>query len=96
MALSEAAAEAETAIKTGQGVGHRPRAAARSLAAAACSARSAPRFPKTASGNGGGAPQRDPATRRGALARLKRLLETDDGEAADFIVDAQTALSPAC
>jgi hypothetical protein len=27
------------------------------------------------------------------LARLKRLLESDDGEAADFIIDARPALS---
>jgi hypothetical protein len=40
------------------------------------------------SGGNGSIPTRDPATVEEPLARLKRLLETDDGEAADFIINA--------
>ena len=35
----------------------------------------------------------DPATVKEPLARLKHLLEADDGEAADFIVDAKPQLA---
>ena len=35
----------------------------------------------------------DPITVVAPLARLKQLLETDDGEAADFIIDAKSQLA---
>ena len=56
-----------------------------------CATRSRPFGPhcrEAAPTNGGGKPPRDPATVVEPLARLKQLLESDDGEAADFIVDA--------
>ena len=40
-----------------------------------------------------GAPNGDPASVMEPLAHLKRLLETDDGEAADFIVDTRPHLA---
>jgi hypothetical protein len=50
-------------------------------------------LPEATGGNGAGAPPGDPAAVLEPLARLKQLLETDDGEAADFIVDAKSRLS---
>jgi PAS domain S-box-containing protein len=87
-ALSEAAARAETAIKGNEGVDE----AVSLLALAAASLadlRSA--LPEDRAGNGG-APG-DPASVQEPLIRLKRLLEADDGEAADFILDAKPRLS---
>ena len=46
-------------------------------------------LPEETGGNGAAQPAGDPATVEKPLARLKQLLETDDGEAADFIVDAK-------
>jgi hypothetical protein len=50
-------------------------------------------FPEEIVGNGAGQTSADPASVLEPLARLKKLLETDDGEAADFIVDAKPHLS---
>ena len=49
-------------------------------------------LPQPAPTNGGGA-SRDPRTVVEPLTRLKRLLETDDGEAADFMIDARSQLA---
>ena len=90
-ALSEAAAKAETAIRTGQGIG----TALTSLSLALLPAVEAIRvaLPEAVATNGGGLASADPAAVVEPLTRLKRLLETDDGEAADFIVDALPNLS---
>ena len=53
-----------------------------------------PLCPRTA-GNGAGGALADPASVQEPLVRLKQLLEADDGEAADFIVDAKPRW-PAC
>jgi PAS domain S-box-containing protein len=89
-ALSEAAASAETAIKTGRGVD----AALKSLSVALDPLLAAIRkaLPEESAGNGAGAPAADPDTVKEPLIRLKRLLESDDGEAADYIVDAKSRL----
>ncbi len=89
--LSEAAARAETAIKTGQGIDPALSALALVLRGAVEAIRTA--LPEAAPTNGGGLASADPATVVEPLARLKRLLESDDGEAADFIVDAKPTLS---
>ena len=89
--LSEAAAEAETAIKTGRGVPQAVRSLSLVLDPVLQAIRSA--LPEATGGNGAGAPPGDPAAVLEPLARLKQLLETDDGEAADFIVDAKSRLS---
>ena len=49
-------------------------------------------LPEDVATNGDGRAAADPATVVEPLTRLKRLLETDDGEAADFVVDARPNL----
>ena len=91
--LSEAAVRAETAIKTGQRVNDTVASLSRALAGtvqAICEA-----LPENVDANGADRTPADPATVAALLARLKRLLETDDGEAAEFIVDARPSLSGA-
>jgi HPt (histidine-containing phosphotransfer) domain-containing protein len=89
-ALSEAAAKAETAIKTGQGMDTALTWLSLALAAAVEAIRGA--LPEDVATNGDGRAAADPATVVEPLTRLKRLLETDDGEAADFVVDARPNL----
>jgi PAS domain S-box-containing protein len=86
VALSEAAAIAESAIRTKDGVESALSSLARSLAPVLQAIGIA--LPDESSGNGSTLPARDPATVEEPLGRLKRLLETDDGEAADFIINA--------
>ena len=91
-ALSEAAAKAETAIKSGHGIDDAVRLAfACPRCRAGRSSRRAPR--RRLGGNGAARVTGDPATVKEPLIRLKQLLETDDGEAADFIVDAKPRLA---
>ncbi|MEX2167303.1 MAG: response regulator [Methyloceanibacter sp.] len=89
--LSDVAAQAETAIKTGNGVDGALQALSVSLDRVLEAIRTA--LPEESDGNGAGAPQGDPKAVLEPLARLKKLLETDDGEAADFIVDAKSNLA---
>ncbi|HEY9520665.1 MAG TPA: response regulator, partial [Methyloceanibacter sp.] len=89
-ALSEAAAKTETAIKTGQGIDNALASLSVDLAAAVGAIRGA--LPDEAATNGGGG-SRDPTTVVEPLTQLKRLLETDDGEAADFMIDARSQLA---
>ena len=88
--LSEAAARAETAIKTGQGIDTALTSLAVDLSAALGAIRTA--LPDEAATNGGGL-SRDPSAVVEPLTQLKRLLETDDGEAADFMIDARSQLA---
>jgi len=90
IALSEAAAKTETAIKTGQGIDNALASLSVDLAAAVGAIRGA--LPDEAATNGGGG-SRDPTTVVEPLTQLKRLLETDDGEAADFMIDARSQLA---
>jgi CheY-like chemotaxis protein len=90
-ALSEAAAKVETAIKSGHGVDDAIRFLSLSLDTVLAELRAA--LPTESSGNGAGAPSGDPISVKAPLIRLKQLLETDDGEAADFIVDAKPVLA---
>ncbi|MGH6736804.1 MAG: response regulator [Methyloceanibacter sp.] len=89
-ALSAAAAEAEIAVRTGKGVEKALETLALSLKPVIRSILAA--FPDDGSGNGKNKP-RDPASVVEPLARLKQLLENDDGEAADFIIDAKPRLA---
>src|SRR5581483_2580142 len=89
--LSEAAAEAETAIKQRKGVELAISILAASLNPVLHGIRSA--LPADQGGNGAKLPTGDPALVEEPLARLKRLLENDDGEAADFIIDAAPRLA---
>ncbi len=90
-ALSEAAAKAETAVKTGHGVDDAVPALSTALDTVLSSLRTA--LPPDSAGNGASPGAGDPATVKEPLIRLKQLLEADDGEAADFIVDAKTQLA---
>jgi two-component system, sensor histidine kinase and response regulator len=89
--LSETAAKAETAIKTGQGIDTALTSLFAGLGAAVRAIRAA--LPEEIPSNGGGGASRDPRTVVKPLTQLKRLLETDDGEAADFMIDARSDLS---
>jgi CheY-like chemotaxis protein len=90
VALSEAAANAETAIKTGHDVEAALKALSISLDPMIAGITKA--LPDESSGNGAGTPAGDPATVKEPLIRLKKLLENDDGEAADYIVNAKSRL----
>jgi HPt (histidine-containing phosphotransfer) domain-containing protein len=89
--LSEAAARTEAAIKTGGDERDAVRTLAACLDQVLGDLRAA--LPEETGGNGLGRVTADPATVKEPLARLKQLLEADDGEAADFIVDAKPRLS---
>jgi len=89
--LSEIAAKAEAAIKTGQGIDTVLTSLFAGLGAAVRAIRAA--LPEEIRTNGGGGASRDPAAVVEPLTQLKRLLETDDGEAADFMIDARSDLS---
>jgi CheY-like chemotaxis protein len=89
--LAEAAAEAETAIKTGSGVEQALASLSLALDQVLEAIRTA--LPEDTAGNGAGQASGDPAAVLEPLTRLKQLLETDDGEAADFIVDAKSHLA---
>jgi hypothetical protein len=88
--LAEAAARAETAIKSGQDGGAAIQALCLALDRALANVWAA--IPDN-SGNGNGRAPGDPVSVREPLIRLKRLLESNDGEAADFIVDAKAHLT---
>ena len=91
VSLAEAAASTEGAVRTGNGVDAALGALALSLAPTVQAIRTA--LPDGPGGNGAAHPAGDPATVEKPLMELKRLLETDDGEAADFIVDAKPRLA---
>jgi two-component system, sensor histidine kinase and response regulator len=91
MSLSETAAKVETAIKTGQGMDT-------ALTALSAELRTIVEAIQTTVAEEGGGEMdgrayTDPSTVMEPLTRLKRLLESDDGEAADFIIDARPALA---
>jgi PAS domain S-box-containing protein len=90
-ALSEAAARAETAIKSGRGEEEAIGSLSHALTAVLADLRAA--LPEDTGGNGAGRSPGDRASVQEPLARLKVLLEADDGEAADFIVDAKPRLA---
>ena len=90
ISLSEWAAKAETAIKKGYGIDEAVSFLSLSLDAALADLRSA--LPADLPGTGAAPRSGDAARVREVLIRLKQLLATDDGEAADFIIDAQSIL----
>jgi CheY-like chemotaxis protein len=90
-AVAEVAAKAESAILSGQGVDEALRSLAACFDTTAAAIRAALPSDMVASGNGGGSV--DAATILEPLMRLKTLLKNDDGEAADFILDARPDLS---
>ena len=89
-AVAEVAAKAESAILSGQGVDEALRSLEASFATTAAAIRAALPSELVASGNGSGSAE--PATVLEPLLRLKTLLKNDDGDAADFILDARPGL----
>jgi len=85
--LSEAAAKAEAAIDSKESVTPALQALSQSLDATIAALRAA--LPQETSVTTGTA---DPSTVTEPLSHLKKLLETDDGEAADFIIEARPKL----
>ena len=90
-ALAEAASQAEAAIKNRKDPGQDVQRVTGALDALLADLRAA--LPEDAAGNGANSHSGDPANVQEPLGRLKRLLEADDGEAADFIVDARPRLA---
>jgi len=87
--LSELAAKAEAALGRNQGVDAALEALSGSLYAVVAGIRAAlPGEPVPSSSDA----SVDSTTMAESLARLKQLLETDDGEAADFLLDARPVL----
>jgi PAS domain S-box-containing protein len=89
--LSDAAAKTEAAIRHGHGIDTSLSALAATLMGTVEAIRAA--LPEPAPTNGDGAGRGDPKAVVEPLTRLKKLLESDDGEAADFIIDARPDLS---
>jgi CheY-like chemotaxis protein len=87
--LSEAAAKAETSIKTGQNVDKAVEVLSVALDRVLAGVWAA--LPDDKAGNGRSA-SANPETVKEPLIRLKQLLEADDGEAAEFIIDAKSHL----
>jgi signal transduction histidine kinase/DNA-binding response OmpR family regulator len=87
-ALAESAAKVEAAIQSNQSASDVLEALSKSLDDTTAAIRSAlpeSRTPTAANG--------DPAAVAQPLARLKKLLESDDGDASDFVLDARHLLS---
>jgi signal transduction histidine kinase/DNA-binding response OmpR family regulator/HPt (histidine-containing phosphotransfer) domain-containing protein len=90
-AVANAAADAETTIKAGQSVQPVLEALDAKLRAVVQAIRSV--LPAEQVAGSGPAATADPASVVAPLRRLTKLLSNDDGEAADFIVDAQSDLA---
>jgi len=91
-ALAEAAAKAEAAIDSRQSIAPALDSLSRSLDATIAAIRAALPDESAASTNPA-LPSADPSTVVVLLSRLKKLLETDDGDASDFLLDARPTLS---
>jgi len=89
--LAAAAADAETAIRTGQDPEEALKVLAVTLDPVIKGIDAA--FPPETEDGATAAPSGDPSTVAAPLARLKQLLETDDGEAADFVIDTKSQLT---
>jgi hypothetical protein len=86
-AVANAAAEVETAIKGGQNAQPLLDTLATKLRAVVQAIRSA--LPSEQVAVGAGAATADPASVAAPLRKLTKLLSNDDGDAADFILEAQ-------
>src|SRR5215813_2530139 len=88
-ALAESAAKVEAAIQSNQPASDVLEALSKSLDATTAAIRSALAMDSQAPTAVNG----DPATVAQPLARLKKLLESDDGDASDFVLDARPQLA---
>jgi CheY-like chemotaxis protein len=89
-ALAEVAAQTESAIDSNQGIPLALEALSHSLDSSLGAIRSA--LPKEIAPDSSVVAAKDPAIAAQSLAKLKELLENDDGDAADFILDARPNL----
>jgi len=89
--VAELAAKAEAAIQAGQSAEEALQSLQSSLVSAVAAIRAA--LPDQTVATAGAAPSGDPATVRGTLKRLNELLKNDDGDAADFILEARPRLA---
>jgi signal transduction histidine kinase/DNA-binding response OmpR family regulator len=90
-ALAEAAAKAEAAIQAGQNVEESLQSLESSFSNTVAAIRAV--LPAETGAPAGAVPSGDPATVRESLRRLSKLLKDDDGDAADFIMEARPGLS---
>ena len=90
-AVANTAAEAETAIKAGKAVQPLLDTLAAKLRGVVQAIQSA--LPNDQAPPGAGATTADPASVAAPLRKLKKLLSNDDGDAADFILEAQPELA---
>jgi HPt (histidine-containing phosphotransfer) domain-containing protein len=88
--LAELAGKAESAVDSDQGVPLALEALSHSLDFSLEAIRSA--LPKEAAPDSSAVAAKDPAAVAQPLAQLKKLLDNDDGDAADFILDARPNL----
>ncbi len=89
--LAEAAAKAEAAIESKQSIAPALDALRHSLDSTIAAIRSV--LPSESTAVSDLAPNADPSTVAQPLSRLKKLLETDDGDASDFLLEARSTLS---
>ena len=89
--LAEVAAKAEAAIESNQSIAPALDALRYSLDSTIAAIRNA--LPSESTGANVPAPGADPSTVTQPLRLLKRLLETDDGDASDFLLNARPTLS---
>jgi signal transduction histidine kinase/DNA-binding response OmpR family regulator/HPt (histidine-containing phosphotransfer) domain-containing protein len=89
-ALSQVAAQAESAIGSNQGIPLALETLSHSLDTTLAAIHSA--LPKESAPDGSAVAASDPSIVAQPLSKLKRLLENDDGDAADFILDARPNL----
>jgi two-component system, sensor histidine kinase and response regulator len=90
-ALAEVAAKTETAVHLGQGVDEALRSLAVSFDTVVAAIRSS--VPPEPVAPVSGSAAADPSTVSEPLRRLEKLLKNDDGDAADFILEARPVLS---
>jgi two-component system, sensor histidine kinase and response regulator len=89
--LAEVAAEAEAAIDSNQSIAPSLDALRCSLDSTIAAIRSV--LPSESTAVSDLAPNADPSTAAQPLSRLKKLLETDDGDASDFLLEARPTFS---
>jgi two-component system, sensor histidine kinase and response regulator len=90
-ALAAAAAAAEAAIDSNQSIAPALESLSRALDVTIASIRAA--FPADSAPTNASSPNADPSILVQPLAHLKKLLETDDGDASDFLLEARPVLS---
>jgi two-component system sensor histidine kinase/response regulator len=89
--LAQVAAKAEVAIVSNQSIAPALDALSHSLDSTIAAIRTA--LPAESTAPGAQVPSADPSTAAQPLSHLKKLLETDDGDASDFLLEVRPTLS---